>query len=166
MKMRWRLFWLQRQIAKKRKQVSIRWICEQYFELLDPELFSNYFPVQGASVSVEAYYSSLSIYTAKMKTWTKGLRNESLHADSVDTSTARSVTIDQLISVEGDHYVDVKVSLNSFRKAGIALCAIAEPGDSADYGAFEYAERILRKTFLNIETILVSLIKVSLTKPR
>ena len=140
-----------------------RQLCEAIVEELSPGMFTRYSSVQGSTVLINPVYNNIEEYTNTLKKLVRELTDET---KALPTSWGlveeQYISVDQFFNTKDGCYLNVEQAITDFKEAAMQFCTIMEDSDTVDVGIPDHNLRILTKLFVNLRSVTLALINVSL----
>ena len=155
---------LNRQVSQLSDHVPARAACEALLKELQPERFNQY-QVSSGSPKISVLYGNLDTYIAKIKEFTKTIKQDKLIPVDWYIITPQQISLDEFLTTSSTgYYLNIVKELALLQDVGLKLCQCLLLADTEEYGQHEHNLRILTKLFVNLRQIIMVLLKVSLAK--
>lgn len=139
------------------KNVNRRQKCLFLLQLLKGEKLTNQRLHENLNVKLTVIWPSIDVYTRRIRDINMLIdRKASISSDMLSFTPVTTV-LDVFFTDENNCYVDVNKSFESFSNECIRLMNLLADADDAEYGYFEYVQRILINVLLNLEDVTTKL---------
>jgi antitoxin component HigA of HigAB toxin-antitoxin module len=129
---------------------------------IEPEAFKHYKKDAVMGVEILALYPSIDAYCKEMKAVGVRILNEQMITTEWAGRDSRRMALSDFLTSSDGYYIDVYETVRAFRDDAIVFVAQLQKIEKATYGVQEHNRRMLTRFVASLESILQSLIAVSL----
>lgn len=135
---------------------------EMLARTLDIEAFVNYNSNDVMGVEVSTLYPRLELYTKEMNAVSNKILNDVMIDVAWADRTLKTVALSAFLTSADGFYIDVYEAVKTFRDDVLVMCALIGKLEQASWGVREHNRRMLTRFAISLESIVQSLIAVSL----
>ena len=134
---------------------TVRKECEEALFSFNPEMFKDFDVRRGFSVSIETYFTSISLYAKKLRQVENLVSKEVPVANDWTPENTKVIVLDDFFLAENGHLQNFYQAAVALRNSGLSLCKAMEASDEAEFGAYEHNLRMLTKVLSNLRDIVL-----------
>jgi hypothetical protein len=135
---------------------------ETLAQSLDPEVFRHYTPSAVFGMEVNVLYPSIETYNKELKEVSLRIMQEAIISPAWADRDVRTISLREFFISNDGCYLNAYEEVRTLRDEVLVLTALFHKIEKAAYGVQEHNRRILTRFAVSLESILQSLIAVSL----
>lgn len=153
---------IKEQVMKRIDENLERSRLEVLARTLEPEAFKHYKKDVVMGIEINALFPSIEAYSKELKLIGARILNEQMITTEWAGREGRTMAIADFLTSADGFYIDVYESVRAFKDDALVFVALLQKIEKATYGVQEHNRRMLTRFVFSLESILQSLIAVSL----